>query len=89
MKGNRTILHIRDNGIGICKEDILSVFEKGYTGNNVRNGEYKSTGMGLYFVRQIARMLEHQIEIVSIPQKYTDVCIIFDHHLDFFNITEL
>lgn len=89
IKGNRTILHIRDNGIGICKEDILSVFEKGYTGNNVRNGEYKSTGMGLYFVRQIARMLEHQIEIVSIPQEYTDVCIIFDHHLDFFNITEL
>ena len=88
-KGNRTILHIRDNGIGICKEDLCSVFEKGYTGDNVRNGEYKSTGMGLYFVKQIARMLEHKIEIESMPQEYTDVQIIFDHHLDFFNITEL
>lgn len=89
IKGNRTILHIRDNGIGIYKKDLLSVFEKGYTGDNARNGEYKSTGMGLYFVKQIARMLEHQIEIESIPHEYTDVQIIFDHHLDFFNITEL
>lgn len=44
------VLHVRDNGIGIRQEELAAVFERGYTGRNQRNGAYRSTGMGLYFV---------------------------------------
>lgn len=86
---NCTILHIRDEGIGIKPEDLQSVFDKGYTGRNVRNGEYRSTGMGLYFVKRICELLEHSIQIESKENAYTDVMITFRNHLDYFNVTEM
>lgn len=86
---NCTVLHIKDEGIGIKPEDIQNVFEKGYTGRNVRNGEYRSTGMGLYFVKRICDLLEHPIQIEAKENAYTDVRITFQNHLDFFNITKM
>ena len=87
--GTKTTLHIKDYGVGIRKQDLPSVFDKGYTGENMRNGEYKSTGMGLYFVNRIIHLLGHQITIDSKEHSYTDVQITFDHHLDYFNLTDL
>ena len=42
------ILYIKDNGIGIKKGEITRVFEKGFTGENGRIINKKSTGIGLY-----------------------------------------
>lgn len=64
-------LYIKDNGIGIAKEDIDRVFNKGFTGTNGRNTTYKSTGMGLYFSKKIIDRLEHKIEVESIQGEYT------------------
>lgn len=47
---NKTILVIEDNGIGINKEDIPRIMDKGYTGFNGRMGK-KSTGIGLYLCK--------------------------------------
>ena len=44
---------IKDYGIGIEKEDIDRVFDKGFTGMNGRNRLYKSTGLGLYFAKNM------------------------------------
>lgn len=88
-QGTRCILHIKDNGIGISKKDLPGIFDKGTTGDNVRNGEYKSTGMGLYFVKKIISLLGHRIEVDSKEDGYTDMRITFDHHLDYFNLTDL
>ena len=41
------LLRVKDDGIGIPKEEIPRIFEKGFTGTNGRNRE-RSTGMGLY-----------------------------------------
>ncbi|MDE7194733.1 MAG: sensor histidine kinase, partial [Oscillospiraceae bacterium] len=40
-------LYIRDTGIGIAREDLPRVFEKGYTGCNGRTDK-KASGIGLY-----------------------------------------
>lgn len=72
---NQVCLHIRDDGIGITKEDIGRVFEKGFTGHN-RKKEY-STGMGLYLCRKLCDRLHLGIDITALEGKGTEVTIIF------------
>lgn len=54
------ILMISDTGIGIAKEDLPRIFEKGFTGYNGREDK-KSTGLGLYLCRLTADRLSHRI----------------------------
>lgn len=58
------VLSIKDTGIGITKEDIPRIFEKGYTGYNGRE-ERKSTGIGLYLCRRAADKLSHKLSVTS------------------------
>lgn len=67
-------LTIEDTGIGIKKEDIKRVFEKGYTGFNGRVDK-KASGIGLYLAKQVASALNHQISIESELLKGTKVSI--------------
>ncbi|MDE6585169.1 MAG: sensor histidine kinase [Clostridia bacterium] len=65
IKVENKILSIADTGIGIAKEDIPRIFEKGYTGYNGRV-ERKSTGIGLYLCRRAANKLSHKISVTSL-----------------------
>lgn len=58
------ILQISDTGIGIAKEDIPRIFEKGFTG---RNGhvEKQSSGLGLYLCKRAATLLDINISVDS------------------------
>lgn len=69
-------LIIEDNGIGIPREDISKVFLKSFTGHNGRITT-KSTGIGLFIVKNLCKKLGHKIEIESIQNKYTRVYITF------------
>ena len=69
-------LTISDEGMGISKEDIPLVFEKGYTGYNGRSDKY-STGIGLYLCKQVLNKLSHSIRIESEVGKGTSVIIGF------------
>lgn len=71
-----TYLSVKDEGIGICPEDLPRVFERGYTGYNGR-ADKKSTGIGLFLCKSVTRMLGHKIQISSEPGKGTEVTIIF------------
>lgn len=57
-------LVIKDNGIGIRSEDIPKIFEKGYSGWNARRAE-KSTGLGLFLSRKIAKRLGYHLTVES------------------------
>lgn len=81
---NEKRLIIEDNGIGIKIEDISRVFEKGFTGHSGREN-YKSTGMGLYLSKKLARKLGHDITIESEYGKYTRVIIHFPKLIDYHN----
>lgn len=75
----KTILTIEDSGIGIKKEDIKRVFEKGYTGFNGRMDK-KASGIGLYLVKKVSIALNHQITIESDVSKGTKVHILLKHY---------
>ena len=60
----RTNLIIRDNGCGVKACDLPHIFEKGFTGDS-GDTRKKSTGMGLYLVKQLADALKIDITVKS------------------------
>jgi signal transduction histidine kinase len=87
IEGKAQKLIIEDNGIGIKDEDIGRVFDKGFTGYNGREN-YKSTGIGLYLSKKLARKLGHDITIESKYGEYTKVTIIFPKLLDYLEVSK-
>ncbi len=81
-------IYIKDNGVGIPKEDINRVFDKGFIGSNGRTTT-KSTGMGLYYVKKIAEKLRIGINIESEKGKYTQFTIMLYKLSDYYNITKI
>ncbi|YCA44821.1 sensor histidine kinase [Bacillus sp. JZ8] len=69
-------LEVRDEGIGIPKEDLSRVFDPYFTGANGRKFQ-ESTGMGLYLVKQIGEKLHHNITITSKVEEGTTVRLLF------------
>jgi signal transduction histidine kinase len=58
---------IKDNGIGICEEDLGKIFEPHYRGKNVSTEEGK--GMGLFFVKEVIDLHGGKILVQSEPDK--------------------
>lgn len=77
-------LSIEDQGMGIKDSDIRRVFEKGFTGSNQHNGQYKSTGMGLYLVKTIIDKLGHTIIVESEYEKFARFTISFQDNREYF-----
>ena len=73
---DKTVLHFRDNGIGISEADLPYIFEKSFTGENGRT-HTKSTGMGLYIVKMLCTKLGHSVQADSVQGEYTDITIVF------------
>jgi signal transduction histidine kinase len=69
-------LTITDTGIGIRKEDLKRIFEKGYTGYNGRIDK-KASGIGLYLTKKVADTLAIKIEISSTVGEGTRVALLF------------
>ncbi|MET3643449.1 sensor histidine kinase [Streptococcus gallinaceus] len=67
-------LVIRDTGIGIAKEDLERVFERGFSGYNGRITQ-QSSGLGLYLSRKIAQELDFSLKLTSEVGKGTEVRI--------------
>lgn len=58
------IICISDTGIGISREDLPRITERGYTGYNGRMDK-KATGIGLFLVDTIMKKLGGSVEITS------------------------
>lgn len=65
---------------------ISRVFDKGFTGKNGRNQLYKSTGMGMYFVKKMIDSLGHEIEVCSENGSYTIFNIYFYDISDYLSL---
>ena len=74
QRGDSKEIVIRDTGMGIRKDDLPRVFEKGYTGYNGRIDK-KASGLGLYLCKGVCDKLGHKITITSQEGKGTDVII--------------
>ncbi|ACQ53454.1 sensor histidine kinase [Clostridium botulinum] len=81
-------LHIKDNGIGIPKEDINRIFNKGFTGGNGRT-RTKSTGIGLYYAKKMCNNLNIDLKVESEEGEYTEFILGFYKLADYFNVTPM
>lgn len=70
-------LEIKDNGIGIKDSDLPKIFDKGYSGFNGRQNQ-KSTGIGLFLVKQILDKLGKKVKLESKLGEGTSVKVYFN-----------
>jgi two-component system OmpR family sensor kinase len=71
--GDRVVLQVCDNGIGIREEDIPNVFKPFYRGQDAKNRP--GSGLGLYQVRKIIERHQGQVSIRSKVGEGTEVTI--------------
>lgn len=76
ITAEKGVISVRDDGIGIPKQDLRRVTERGFTGSNGRRLG-GSTGMGLYIVKELCRQMEIALSITSEEGKYTCVSLAF------------
>ncbi|PKE35115.1 sensor histidine kinase [Macrococcoides caseolyticum] len=76
------ILSVKDDGKGINTSDLPKIFEKGFSGYNGRLND-KSSGIGLYIVKTIARRMNVSVSVESELGKGTTF------HMKFPNLTNL
>jgi signal transduction histidine kinase len=49
------VLRVRDNGVGIPRNELKRIFKRFYRVQSNATGQVKGTGLGLFIVRSIAR----------------------------------
>ena len=82
-----TKIGIKDEGIGIKKEDVPRVFDAFFTGENGRKLR-ESTGMGLYLAKHICDKLKHTITIDSKENSGTTAAIHFLPRTDYYDVLQ-
>jgi len=64
-KGNKVMIAVKDNGIGIPKESQSRIWERFYKTDISRGKDKKGTGLGLSIVKEIITAHEENISVVS------------------------
>lgn len=70
-------LEMADSGIGIPEEDMRRIFDKGFTGQNGRNAQTHSTGLGLYLAKNLAKQLGVTLTAESVVGTGTKMMLFF------------
>lgn len=73
LAGSFLQLTVKDNGIGIPKEDLKHLFESFYRSKNA--SDIQGTGLGLYIVRKYTELMNGKIECKSEPEKGAEFLI--------------
>lgn len=76
QRDGKTIIQIRDYGVGMEKETVEHIFEQFYRADHARNSKSGGMGLGMYVVKEIIRLHGGTIEIESKPKEGTNVRII-------------
>lgn len=64
-KGNKVMIAVKDNGIGIPKDSVNRIWERFYKTDLSRGKDKKGTGLGLSIVKEIITAHEENISVVS------------------------
>lgn len=73
---NKMILSVKDQGIGISKEDKKHLMERFFRGSNAAN--IQGTGLGLHIVSRYAEMMNGNIKCKSELEKGTEFILTFN-----------
>lgn len=69
-RNNKITLSVKDNGIGISKEDQKHLMERFFRGTNA--GNIQGTGLGLHLVSKYAELMNGKVECRSEIEKGTE-----------------
>lgn len=75
IENNKTILQVKDNGVGIDEEDLIKITEPAYRGKNAQG--FSGQGIGLALVKSVAELHNIQLNIYSKINYGTTVELIF------------
>ena len=64
-KKNKIVVSVKDNGIGIPKDDVKFVFDRFYKSDLSRGKDKKGTGLGLSIVKEIINSHNENINVIS------------------------
>jgi PAS domain S-box-containing protein len=78
--GNRCIVKVDDNGIGITASEQPRIYRKFYRGLRAKKMNPKGAGLGLYLVKVIADAMHWDVNFVSYVDKGTSFEIQFPVH---------
>jgi two-component system phosphate regulon sensor histidine kinase PhoR len=80
-QNNSTIIAIQDNGEGIEKKELKKIFEKFYRVPKGDTHNVKGFGLGLFYVKQIAKAHGWKLDVTSIYGQGTTFYLIIDNNL--------
>ena len=64
-QGGRISIGVRDRGIGIKESDMSHISEAFYRGEGADRSKHPGTGLGLSIVKQLAELLQGDIQVES------------------------
>lgn len=76
-KGDKIVLQVKDDGIGIPKKDQERIFERFYRVDKARSKKTGGTGLGLAIVKHIVEQHGAEIKLVSNVGEGTCISVIF------------
>lgn len=74
--GSLLVLKVKDQGVGISKEDQEHLFERFFRGANVT--AIQGTGLGLHIVQKYAELMDGKVECISEVDQGTEVIVRFE-----------
>jgi signal transduction histidine kinase len=64
-ENHSVVIAVSDTGVGIQKDEIDAIFDKFTRGSNKLTSEVNGSGIGLYLVKQIARLHKGTVNVES------------------------